>query len=150
MKVLQGPGGPPDLAAFTGVGVMQTFRVKPDNITEPVVQITATSVLYGVTFTWFITEATFQADGAKNAAQQMTTDVNAVCGYQHVQDFRSEQDQGPSGLLYNYGVITVGTDDGAFSYPVTKIMDQINTPATFGLIDDAWAKLVELGAQPDE
>lgn len=146
MEVVQGPGGTPDLAQYQLVGVLQTFRVNSDSTTTPIVQITAYSVAYGVTFTWFITEATFQADGAKNAAEQMTTDVNAVCGYRHVQEFRTEQDQDRSGLLVNNAVITVGTDDESITAVVTQRMDHLNTPATFGLIDNAWKLLVDAGA----
>lgn len=146
MEVNPGGGGGVGEQDFTLIGVADTFRVNQDNTTTPIVQITAFAILYGVTFTFFVTEAAFAADGARNLTNLKTADVNAVSSYAHVQAFRSEQDQDRSGLLYNYAVITVGTDDLAITKDVTQRMDEINTPATYTLIDDAWKKLQELGA----
>ena len=148
MEVNPGGGGGVGTQDFTLVGTLDTFRVNQDNTTTPLVQITAFAILYGVTFTFFVTELQFAADGALNLTNLMAADVNAVCAAPHVQAFRTEQDQDRSGLLYNYAVITVGTDDLAITKDVTQRMDSLNTPATFQLIDDAWAKLVALGAPP--
>lgn len=147
VRVVDGGGGV-GVQDYQLDGSEDTFRVNPDGSTTPIVQITATSGLYGVTYTWFVSEAEFVATGPRNLANLMTADVNAVCGYQHVQDFRTEQDQGPSRLLYNFAVITVGTDDQAITKDVTRRMDMLNTPETFTLIDAAWQLLLDLGAPP--
>ena len=135
---------PPD--AYRLVGSQQTFRVNADGTTTPIVLITATSQLYGTTFFWFITEKTFQSGGAPAATGAKTQEVNAVAGHPHVQGFRSEQDQDVSGLLYNYAVITVGTDDLAITATVKVRMDHLGAGSTFDAIDAAWQRLVDLGA----
>lgn len=147
MKVVDGGGGIGEVG-FTLIGTRDDFRVNGDNSTTPIVQITAMSNLYGVTFSWYVLKSQFTADGPLNLANLMTSDVNAVCGYQHVQDFRTEVDEGPSQLLYNFGIITVGTDDQTITTDVQQRMDMLNIPATFTLIDAAWQTLVTLGAPP--
>lgn len=138
-------GAPTD--EYRLVAVEQTFRVNADATTSPIVLITAYSVKYAVTFSWFITLATFQTFGAATAAAVKTSEVNEVCGHPNVQAFRTEQDQDRSSLLYNYAVVTVGTDDQRITTTVTRRMDQINTPAMFAAIDQAWQQLVALGAE---
>ena len=49
-------------------------------------------------------------------------------------------------MLYNYGVITVGNDDGTITDTVRARMDQLNAPATFGAINAAVKRLNAAGA----
>lgn len=128
------------------IGATDAFRVNNDSTITDLVLITAYSTTYGVTFSFYVLKTTFDADGAANLAGLTGGDVDTVCGYANVQGFRTEQDQDRSGLLYNYGVITVGTQDGAYAVDVQQRMDLLNTPGTFALIDDAWKKLQALGA----
>lgn len=132
---------------FRLVGVEHTFRVNADATTSPIVLITAYSVLYAVTFSWFITQKTFDDFGADGAAREKTGQVNAVCGLEHVQGFRTEQDQDRSSLLYNYAVVLVGTDDQRITASVSQRMDQIADASMVAKIDAAWEKLVALGAE---
>jgi hypothetical protein len=131
---------------YTLVGTSDGFRPNSDNTFTAVSNITAQSNTYGVVFTWTILKSVLVADGAPPLAAQKTAEVDQICGHPHVQDFRTEQDQGASQVLYNYAVITVGTDDGAITTEVRVRMDQINTPGAFGSIDAAWSQLVALGA----
>lgn len=146
MNVVSGEAGGVADDAYALVGVQQTFRVQADGTTLPIVLITAYALLYGVTFFWFIEEATYASGNAGAAIGQKTRDVNGVCGAPHVQGFRSEQDQDPSGLLYNYGVITVGTDDLSITGTVRQRMDRLAQQATFQLIADEWSLLQSIGA----
>lgn len=131
---------------FSLLGVVRTFRVNPDATTTPIVLLTAMSKLFQVTYSWFVTEANFLADGAPALAQLKTTEVNAICHVAHVQAFRTEQDQDRSGLLFNQAVITVGTPDLRITTDVLVRMDQIGNASTYALIDAAWALLLNLGA----
>lgn len=131
---------------YTPIATQRTFRVNNDGTFTPIVNITAASVLYGVQFTFTLLASTFDDDGGPPLAAERTAWVDEICAYAHVQDFWSETDQGPSQVLYNYGVITVGTADGLYATDVTQRMDLLNTPATFTLIDDAWKRLQALGA----
>ena len=136
----------PEDTAYNLVSTQRTFRVNADNSTTEVVNISAQSQLYLVYYTWTILAATFDADGAPPLVSLKTSEVNVICGHPHVQDFRTEQDQGPSDVLYNYAVVTVGTDDQAITTEVRQRMDSIDTPEVFGKIDKAWSQLQALGA----
>jgi hypothetical protein len=135
-----------DVAKFDLVGVVNTFRVNQNGTTTPLVEITARSVKYDCQYTWDITLTTFQDEGAPNSAQQVTTEVNYIASLDHVQAIRSEADQDASGTLYNYLVVTVGTDDLTQTTDVSIRMDRIGTPAAFKALDTAWASLAALGA----
>lgn len=145
MKVTD-PGGSYEPTEYTLIGAVPTFRVNQNNTTTAIVELTAYSPLYGVQYTWDVLKTTFDVDGAKNLAEQKTKEVNAVAAADHVQALRSEKEQDKSGLLYNYLVITVGTDDQAITLDVTRRMDQLDNPATFAAIDSAWKLLVNSGA----
>jgi hypothetical protein len=131
---------------YIPVSAVRGFRVNNDGTFTQIVTVTAESSLYQVQFTFTILAATFDADGGPPLTAERTAWVDEICGHAHVQDFWSEVDQGPSQVLYNYGVITVGTDDGAITNQVRARMDQLNDPATFAAIDKAWKQLQALGA----
>ena len=139
-----GEGGPG--VGYTLISTTPTFRVNADQTTTPVVDITAQSTVYGVQFTWTVLGTTWATDGPAAFVPLKTAEVNQVCAHEHVQDFRTETDAGPSQVLYHYAVITVGTDDQAITDDVRVRMDHLNDPATFGAIDAAWSKLAEAGA----
>lgn len=141
-----GSGGESGGEQHTLIGAVRTFRVNNDGTFTPVVNITARSDLYGVQFTFTITAQTFDTDGAPAILTDKTGQVNEICGHDHVQGFWTETDQGPDQILYNYAVITVGTDDGAITTTVTQRMDLIGEPSTYSAIDNAWKKLQALGA----
>lgn len=134
-----------DTAAYTPVATVHTDRVNNDGTLTPIVNITAQSDAYGVQFTFTITEATWQADGGPPETALRTEWVNAICAHDHVIGFYTEQDQGPSQVIYNYAVITVGTADGALTGVVRVRMDQLNTPGAFAAIDAEWARITALG-----
>lgn len=132
--------------AYILISTDSTFRVNADQSTTAVVNVTAQSVVFGVQFTWTVLRTTWNSDGPAAFVPLKTAEVNTICAHPHVQDFRTEQDQGPSQVLYNYAVITVGTDDGSITDDVRVRMDHINDPATFGLIDSTWQRLADAGA----
>lgn len=132
--------------AFVLIGSVRTFRVNSDQTTTPVVNVTAQSVTFGVVFTWTVLASTWDADGPAAFVPLKTAEVNTICAHPHVQDFRTEQDQGPSQVLYNYAVITVGTDDQAITDEVRQRMDQIGLPSVFAAIDHVWGQLAAAGA----
>lgn len=143
------PPGDGDTASDTAhntLGTVRGFRVNADNSFTPIVTITAQSQKYLVTFTWSILAKTFDADGGPPAIALKTEEVNAICGHDHVQGFRTENDQDSSQVLYHYAVITVGTDDGAITDEVRWRMDQIGQPGVFAAIDADWARLEAIGA----
>lgn len=139
-------GANADEAAYTLKGVLDTFRVNANNTTTDLVQITAVSVKYGVEYTWDLSKATFDGEGAKNAAELMTQQVNQLMSAAHVIGARPSQDQDVSGVLYNYLVVIVGVPDGSIQTEVSIRMDHIGLPSAFGAVDDAWKQLVALGA----
>ena len=139
------PGGT-STDAYTLVATRSDFETKGNSQLVPIEEITASSVLYGVEFTFNVTQQAFQTDGAKNLAQEKTAQVNEIGAHPHVIGMRGEQDQGTDGKLYNYLVVTVGTDDGLISTDVKIRMDQIGNPSAFSTIDKAWDNLVSLGA----
>lgn len=139
-------GSSADAAAFTFQGAQRTFRVNSDNSFTPIVNVTAQSDQYGVVYTWTILAATWDVDGGPPLMALKTSEVNALCGHPHVQDFRTEQDQGPSQQLYNFAVITVGTDDGLITDEARVRMDSIGLPAAFAAVDAVWARLAAAGA----
>jgi len=146
--MLQKPDGG-DVGApgrYNLLGVVNTFRVNQNNTTTPLIELSAYSTLYGVTYTWAVTKATYVADGGDVLASEKTAQVEAICADAHVQGFRTEKEEDASGLLYNYAVITVGTDDGAIADSTSVRMDQLGTPGAFQAIADCWARLVKTGA----
>ena len=56
-----------------------------------------------------------------------------------------EEDQGADGNLYNYLVLTVGTDDGERTSDVRIRMDAIGLPSAFQAVADAWQRIEALG-----
>jgi hypothetical protein len=131
---------------YVPVSAARGFRVNNDGTFTQIVTITAQSSLYGVQFTFTILATTFDDDGGPPLTAERTAWVDEICGHANVQDFWSEVDQGASQVLYNYGVITVGTDDKAITNQVRARMDQLNDQATFAAIDKAWKQLQALGA----
>lgn len=146
MPLAQLPGGDAADHPYIPIGTVRTFRVNNDGTFTPIVNITAASALYGVQFTFTLPAKTFDDDGGPPLTAERTAWVDEICGHAHVQDFWSETDQGPSQVLYNYGIITVGTDDSAITNQVRARMDQLNDEATFSAIDKAWKQLQALGA----
>lgn len=144
MKVLD-TGASVGTSEYQIVGQNSTFKVNPNNTTTAIEQITARSLLYDVTFTFNVTMATYLADGAPVLASEKTAYVNEICAHPHVIAARGEEDQGTDGNLYNYLVVTVGTDDATRSSDVRIRMDQIGTVGAYTLIDNAWNRLVALG-----
>jgi hypothetical protein len=119
--------------------------VNANNTTTAIEQITARSLQYDVTFTFNVTAATYNADGAAVLASEKTAQVNEICGHDHVIGVRGEEDQGDDGNLYNYLVVTVGTADGARSSDVRIRMDHIGDVGAFNAINNAWKLLLSLG-----
>jgi hypothetical protein len=132
--------------AYILVGTARTFRVNSDQTTTPIVHVTATSKTYGVTFSWDMLASVWDDDGGPPLIAERTGQVDEICGHAHVQGFRSEADLDASQLLYNYGVITVGTDDQAITDEARVRMDHLGLPSTFGTIDAVWKRLVKAGA----
>lgn len=135
-------------SAYRSPSTSRTFRVNPDDSTTPIVIVSATSVKYGVRFTWTMLAATVDADGAPPLIALKTEQVNQICGHDHVQDFRTESDQGPSNQLYHFAVITVGDDAQELTNEVRQRMDQLGDPSVFGKIDTAWRQLQAIAAGP--
>lgn len=131
--------------AYQIVSTASGDRVNPDNTTTPTMSITFRSVLYDVTATFNVTQATFAADGAPPLVQLKTAQVNQIAGHEHVIGVRGEEDQGNDANLYNYLVVTVGDTDGARETDVRIRMDHIGEPAAFTAIDRAWTLLENLG-----
>lgn len=139
-----------DISADTGynlVGVVRGMRVSANDTLTPIATITAQSKKYLVTYTWSILARTLDTDGAPPLIALKTEEVNVICGHDHVQGFRTENDQDASQVLYHYAVITVGTDDEAITDEVRYRMDNIGNPGVFAAIDACWQRLVALGAE---
>src|SRR5690242_538856 len=99
--MLQQPGGG-DVGApgrYNLLGVVNTFRVNQNNTTTPLIELSAYSTLYGVTYTWAVTKATYVADGGDVLASEKTAQVEAICADAYVQGFRTEKEEDASGLL---------------------------------------------------
>lgn len=142
-----GGGGASGSEGYQLIASTRTFRVLSDNSTQPIQQVTAQSDKYGVTYTFFISATTWDSDGGPPFIADMTGYVDNVCGLDHVVGFRTEQDLGPDQLLYNYAVITVGTDDGLITDEARVRMDLLRTGAEVPAINAVWARLVAAGAQ---
>jgi hypothetical protein len=141
------PGDQGGLGSYSLIASARTFRVLPDNSTQPIQQVTAQSNKYGVTFTFFVSATTWDTDGGPPFIADMTGYVDDVCGMAHVVGFRTEQDIGPDQLLANYAVITVGTDDGLVTDEARVRMDLLRTGAEVPAINAVWSRLVAAGAQ---
>lgn len=128
------------------IGVVRGLRVNNDGTVTPIVTVTASSVTYGVQFTFTMTAQAWDTNGGPPQTTLRTEWVDAICAYDHVIGFRTEQDQGPDQILYNYGVITVGTADGAISDETRVRMDHLNDVSTFQAIDATWSRLAAAGA----
>lgn len=139
-------GGDASDHPYTLIGTQRTSRVNNDGTLTPVINITAQSVLYGVQFTFTILLTTWNEDGGPPIIAERTSWVDEICGHDHVQGFYSEADTGPDLILYNYGVIVVGTDDGAITDETRARMDHLNDGATFAAIDATWNRLTAAGA----
>lgn len=139
-------GGGSSGRTYTPVGgPVRTFRVNTDGTFTPVVNITATSNRYSVQFTFTLLASTYDADGGPPLTEQRAEWVDQVCGHPHVVGFRTEVDQGPDQILYNYAVIDVGPEGATDGDEVRVRMDHLNDPSTFGAIDASWARQVALG-----
>lgn len=123
-----------------------TNRVHNDGHLEPIVNLTIQSVLYGVQFTFAVTQQTWDGGGAPPLEAERTAWVDQVCGHDHVIGFHTEPDQGPDQILYNYGVILVGPDGATSGVEVRQRMDHLNDTSTFTMIDKAWHNFVGAGA----
>jgi len=139
-----GGGGESD--PYTVISIVRTIRPNNDGTITPVVNATAQSSTYLVTFTFTMLAATWDTDGGPPLIEERTSWVDTVCAHPHVQGFHTEQDTGPDNVLYNYGVILVGTDDLQLTDEARVRMDQLNTPGAFAAIDACWKRLQAVGA----
>lgn len=140
-EVIEPGGGSTATIDYTLIAAVPTTRVTGDNSTQDVISVTAKSQLFGVTYSWFVEPSSWNEDGGPPLIEEKTGQVNAIMQHAHVIGFRTVQDQDASRLLVNFGVITVGTQDGAIQDEVQVRMDQLGTPAAFGAIDATWNKL---------
>lgn len=133
-------------SAFEIVSQLSTEQINTNNTTTPIEQITFYSPLYDVQATFNVLQTTYQADGAKALVAEKVAQVNALCAEDHVVAARGAPDQDPkSGQLYNYLVLTVGTDDYARTSEVWVRMDHLGTVDAFKAIADAWSLIQNLG-----
>jgi hypothetical protein len=130
--------GSTDTVAYDFIGAVSTFRVNPNNTTTPIEQVTLRSVAYDVVFTFNVTTQAWNASGLPGVGPLKTSQVNEIAGHEHVVSVRGEEDQAADGSLYNYLVVTVGTDDGERTQDVRIRMDHIGEPAAFAAIEKAW------------
>lgn len=126
---------------------VRTFRVNNDGTFTPVVNITAIALQYGVQFTFTLLASTYDTDGGPPLTAERAGWVDAVCGYPHVIGFRTETDQGPDQVLYNFAVISVGAEGESEGDEVRVRMDHLGDQATFAAIDAAWKRMQALGVQ---
>jgi hypothetical protein len=140
-EVIEPGGGGTTTIAYTLIAAVNTTRTTGDNSTQDVVFVTAMSKLYGVTFSWFVNPTSWNVDGGPPLIEEKTGQVNAIMQADHVLGFRTIQDQDLSRLLVNFGVITVGSQDGQVQDEVQVRMDQLGTPATFTAIANLWNTL---------
>lgn len=138
-------GGDASEHPFIPIGIQRGTRLNNDGTFTPVVNVTAQSALYGVQFTFTVLASNWDADVGPTLTAERANWVDEVCGAAHVQDFWTESDEGPSSILYNYAIITVGTDDKALTDEVSVRMDHLNDQATFAAIDKAWQRIVAMG-----
>lgn len=131
--------------SYTPVSQASSWRVNANGTVTPVEVITVTSDKYGVTFTFTITQHEFQMDGGAGVSGERTAQVNYIATVDHVQGIRWEEDTGTDGGLYNYLVITVGTNDGERTTEVRARMDQLGAQSTFSAISAAWKSILQLG-----
>jgi hypothetical protein len=121
-------------------------QVNPDNTTTPIETITFRARLYDVVATFNVLASTYQADGAPGLVSEKTAQVEQIAAADHVVALRGAPDIDPiSKRLYNYLVVTVGTDDFARTSEVWIRMDQIGLPSAFGKIAAAWTLMQQLG-----
>jgi hypothetical protein len=132
--------------SYTLISAATVPRVNSDNTVQDVVQVTAQSNLFLVTYTWFVELATWQSDGGPQAVADKTQEVNSVCNLPHVIGFRTIQDQDASKLLVNLAVITVGTDDGSIQGETQVRMDQLGSDSVASQVSAVWAGLQRYGA----
>ena len=127
------------------VATRRTFRVNDDGTQTEIVVVARESVKYGVQYTWQMLASTWDTDGGPPLIALKTEEVNAICGHDHVQDFRTESAPGPSDITYYYAVVTVGDDDQANTDEARIRMDQIGLPSAFAAIDAVWTRLTKAG-----
>jgi hypothetical protein len=139
-------GGGSSPTAYELIGAISTYRNGPNQTLIPIEEISARSLLYDVSFTFDVTMTTFQGSGAQELASEKTGYVNAIGAMDHVVGLRGEQDTANDGNVYNYLVITVGTDDGLITTDVRLRMDHLGTGQEATLVDNAWTNLQALGA----
>lgn len=131
---------------FSIVAQLSTEQINPNNTTTAIEQITFYSPLYDVQATFNVLASTYQADGAKALVAEKVAQLNALCAEPNVVAARGAQDQDPkSGQLYNYLVLTVGTDDYARTSEVWVRMDHLGEVAAFQAIAQAWTLIQNLG-----
>lgn len=140
-----GSGGLGTSEAYTFLASQRRFRVNPDNSTTEIVDVSAQSSLYQVQYTWSVLAQEWDDSGPAAVIPLKTGEVNVICGEDHVQNFWTETDQGPSNVLYHFAVITVGTADGSITDEVRVRMDHLSPPP-LAQIDAAWQRLAAAGA----
>lgn len=138
-------GGSPEDTAFTPISTEHTQRVNNNGTTTPIVNITAQSKMYGVQFTFTMLESTWQIDGGPPETGLKTSQVNAICGYDHVVGFYTQADTGADLILYNYAHIVVGNDLNGVTDEAVVRMDHIGEQSTFAAIDKSWQRVQAMG-----
>lgn len=145
--MLANPGGSSvGSGAYDIIDQESTVQVNPNGTTTDIEQITFRSLTYDVVATFNVLASTYQADGAPGLVSEKTAQLEQLCASEHVVGARGAPDQDKrTGLLYNYLVLTVGTDDFARTSEVWVRMDHLGTTAAFAAIDQAWNLIQSLG-----
>lgn len=96
---------------------------------------------FDIDFQFTLPQEVYMGIGPQAAAADRASWIQTVAVIPYVQAIWVDRDANAQGLLRDYVFVTVGTDDGLNTSLVRVLLDNLNTPAAFQTIEDAWNHL---------
>lgn len=140
----EGSGG--SAGTYTVTGTLPAILVVSGGKTVDAITVYASENVYGVTYEFTIPMTTFMGEGPDAAAGLYAGYIQAYGSIAYVQGIQYARDTNASGNLIDTLIITVGSADLSFLADVSIPLLTADTPANFGVVGNAWAKLQALGA----
>lgn len=136
--VLQGAGTPADAGTWEKIGAVSTLKLVTGTSTINAVRMTVRDLLYGVVFSFTVSQKTYDEAGWKALAGEYAAKVQAVGSFVGTQAITYIQDVNAAQELVDMLIVTVGTDDGLVSLDEEIPLATADSPASAAKYVDAY------------
>lgn len=147
MPILAGDGGAAGTSgSVRDVTSRDTILVQPGGRVVDAATISATDGKYGIPFEFTLPKTDWRANIVQVSASNYASYIQQIGGHDHVVAAYYAPDTNAAGLLIDTLIVVVATEDELSTTEVEIPFSMLNTPAAFGRIDAAYARLKAIEA----